>query len=161
MKYSLLLIFCAAAWSQTRQHTEATIVLHLNAAPNVVFPLFGPVRETEWVKGWDPHILYPADRSQIPGAVFTEGDAVWLLTTYDLKNLRMAYAFFEPGLSANQIEIVVKSAPGGKSEASVTYKRTALSEAGDRQVTEFAQHFPGHRAHWEETINARLKELAK
>jgi len=162
MKY-LFLLSLPLTWGQARQHVESTIVLHLNAAPSEIFPLFGPVREAEWAKGWDPRILYPEDRAQIAGTTFTIGEGadqqIWILTTYDPKNRRASYAYFEPGIAANQIEISIQAAPGGTSEASVTYKRTALSEAGDRAVAQFKQRFPSHRAHWEDAINTRLKAL--
>ena len=33
---------------------------HLVAPPDAVFPLLCPVRETEWVQGWDPTLVVTA-----------------------------------------------------------------------------------------------------
>jgi hypothetical protein len=74
MKYILMFVVSALALGeQPRAHAEAAITLHLNAAPATVLPLFGPIREAEWAHGWNPAILYPTDRVQKPGAVFTTG----------------------------------------------------------------------------------------
>src|ERR1700689_5409508 len=75
MNYRLGLVLAAClsclVSAQTREHAEASIVLHLPAPPAVVFPLFGPVRESEWAPHWNPTILYPPDRSQKAGMAFT------------------------------------------------------------------------------------------
>jgi hypothetical protein len=163
MKYIPALFFPLLAFGQPRQHTESAITIHLHAPPAQVLPLFGPVREAEWAHGWNPNIVYPENRAQTAGSVFTMGkegtQAIWVLTEYDLVKLRVGYVFIEPGVSANQIEIVLKAAHDGMTEATVTYRRTGLSDAGDVMVTKFAQEFPSQRDHWEHAINARLKEL--
>jgi hypothetical protein len=73
MKYSLgaVLALACSAPAQSREHAEASFTLRLPAAPTVVFPLFGPIRESEWSLHWSPTMLYPAERSQKAGAVFT------------------------------------------------------------------------------------------
>src|SRR5689334_8455041 len=32
--------------------------IQLDGSIDVVFPLFGPIREKDWADGWDPEILY-------------------------------------------------------------------------------------------------------
>jgi hypothetical protein len=44
-------------------HAERSFVIHLDAAPNEVFPLFDPGGEREWAPGWDPKMVFPADGS--------------------------------------------------------------------------------------------------
>jgi hypothetical protein len=170
MNYRTPLLFLAAALAgptnaqpkaEARLHTEASITIHLNARPTEAFPLFGPVRESEWSPHWHPQILYPADKRQEAGAVFTVGESVWILTTYDPAALRVSYAVTTPGHDVRQIEITLKPLSGSGTEATVTYRWTSLATAHDRDVEESARHFPLQREHWEQSINARLKELAK
>lgn len=161
MKYILLLVWISCALpAQERAHAEAAMTLHLNAAPVVVFPLFGPVREAEWAHGWNPTMLYPTDRAQKTGSVFTTGKLIWILTDYDESTLRVSYAVIEPGVSAEQLEIVLKPL-GGATEATVTHRWTALSESTNSRVAGWAHEFPAEREHWEHAINQRLRELAK
>jgi len=165
MKYILLsLAISCALPAQTRAHAESAMTLHLNAAPATVFPLFGPIREAEWAHGWNPTMLYPADRVQKAGSVFTTGkpgkELFWIMTEYDQSALRVSYAVIEPGVAAEQLEIVLK-ASGSGTEATVTHRWTALSESADSRVAEWARDFPGEREHWEHAINHRLQELTK
>jgi hypothetical protein len=98
MNYSVaaLLSSCLAlssAPAQSREHVEAGFTLRLPAPPSVVFPLFGPIRETEWPPRWNPALLYPPDCIQKAGGVFTrehEQDAIWVLTVYDEAALRIS-----------------------------------------------------------------------
>ncbi len=45
------------------------------------------------------------------------------------------------------------------SEVSVTFRQTALSEAGDKYVREFAADFPSQREHLRHAISRRLEEI--
>jgi hypothetical protein len=130
-----------------------------------VLPLFGPIREAEWAHGWNPAMLYPADRVQKPGAVFTTGkpgkETFWIMTEYDEAAYRVSYAVVDPGFTAEQLEIVLTPAAGGATQAVVTHRWTALSEQANPRVGEWAREFPGEREHWEHAINQRLHELLK
>ena len=158
-----LTAFACLASAETREHAEASIILRLPAVPSVVFPLFGPVRESEWAPHWDPTILYPPDRTQKAGAVFTirqhDQDVIWVLTTYDAATLRIAYVTISPGRTAGQLDISLKPIGANETEATVTHRVTALSENANEYVKDFAVQFPLERDHWEHAISARLREL--
>ena len=47
------------------------------------------------------------------------------------------------------------------SRATVTYRRTALSQEADEGVEAFALHFPEQREHWQNAINRRLRAIAE
>ena len=106
-------------------------------------------------------MLYPAD--QAAGAVFTtrQHDVVWVLTTYHESALRIGYVVVWPGMCATKLDIALQATPDGTTEAAVTYRRTALSEAGDAYVKDFSRDFPGQREHWEQAIGSPLRELRK
>lgn len=169
MKYTIAAaVTCCTvcgAGAQTREHTETSIVFRLPAPPAVAFPLFGPVREVEWSPHWNPRMLYPADKSQTAGSVFTttqqRQEVVWVLATYDAAALRVGYVIVWPGMCATQLDIVLKVAGENETDATVTYRQTALSEAGDDYVKDFASHFPSQRNHWQQAISGRLEELKK
>jgi hypothetical protein len=162
---TLTLGLMGAAVAQNREHAETSITLHLPAPPAMAFPLFGPVRESEWSPHWSPRFLYPLNPTQSAGAVFTVGEkdaeTVWMLSTYDEAGLVIGYVILWHGMCATKLDIALKPAAQNTTEATVTYRRTALSEAGDKYVREFAQDFPSQRDHWEHAISQRLRELAK
>lgn len=168
MNYSagvLMGCLACAAFAQTREHREAGFTLRLPAPPSVVFPLFGPVRESEWAPHWNPTILFPPDGSQRAGAVFTtrqhDHDVVWVLTTYDEAALRISYVIVRPGRSAGQLDIALKAIGEKETKATLTHRLTSLSEEGDGYVKDFVAQFPMEREHWQHAINGRLHELMK
>jgi len=166
MKYKLAaLCACAlACCAQSREHAEAGFTLRLPAPPSVVFPLFGPVRESEWSPHWNPAILYPPDRSQKAGAVFItreqDEDVIWVLTTYDESALRMNYVIVSPQRTAGELEIALKAVGDKETEATVTHRLTSLSGAGDVYVKLVGREFPQERNHWLQALTKRLRELA-
>ncbi|HEV2688505.1 MAG TPA: hypothetical protein VGV35_08115 [Bryobacteraceae bacterium] len=151
--------------AQTREHAETNITFDLPAPPATALPLFGPVRESEWSPQWNPAILFPADQRQVAGAVFTtkqqDAEMVWMLITYDQAALRVEYVIVWPGMCATRLDISLKPSGPNASQASVTYRRTALSEAGDKYVKDFAARFPSQRDHWQQAISTRLHEMEK
>ena len=81
----------------------------------MAFPLFGPLRESEWSSHWNPTMLYPTGRTQKSGAVFTtrqhDQDVVWILTAYDEAALsRSDYVHVWPGMCATMLDISLKAA---------------------------------------------------
>jgi hypothetical protein len=167
MKYHIAAILLAlpacGILAQTREHAEATMVLRLPASPAAVFPLFGPVRESEWSPHWNPTILYPPGRNQESGAVFTtrqhNQDVVWVLTTYDAAALRISYVTVYPGRMAGQLDIALKAIGENETEATLIHRWTSLAEGEDAGIKTLAAQFPMERPHWEHAISARLREL--
>lgn len=151
----------AAAPSGATARTTRSIQLHLDAPPERVFPLFGPIHEADWAPGWSPKMVYPTDGSQSgEGAVFTtenqHGTTTWVMTTYDAARGEIAYVNMIPGSRVTELHITVTAAESGKSAAVVTYRVTSLSEAGDAFVAHFAEEFPNEGPHWEKAINGYL-----
>jgi hypothetical protein len=159
------LLLASLGQAQTRAHAEASITIDLEAVPAVVLPLFGPVREAEWAHGWSPVMIYPADGRQLEGSVFTtEGkntDVVWILTRFDQRALEVDYAQVLPNVWAGETLIRLKAVGKNHAQATVTYRRTALSLEADEGVKAFARHFPEQKDHWQEAINHRLLAIAE
>ena len=137
-----------------------------DAPPEKVFPLLCPVREADWVPGWQYRLIYSGSGLAEDGCVFsTPNDAgpetVWMVTHYDPKALTIAFAWIEPGMIATQIRIALGLAPGGKTRASIRYLYTGLSPAGnavlDRYTTEW---FRSKMQSWETAINYFLRNGA-
>ena len=151
----------AAGPAPLEQRTQSfTIVLNGSVAD--VTPLFGPVREAEWAPTWTPRFIHPAEGAQREGVVFTttsaDGkDRLWLLTAYDAKGGRVEYVFVVPGFMANEIKIQV--IPNGEEQckATITYRHSALSPEGNKEVAKLdALWAEQQRVHWETAINQAL-----
>jgi len=134
----------------------------LPAAVEDATPLFGPVREQEWSPAWAPRFLHPAAPTQREGAVFTTtghaGIRLWVLTAYDPRAGRVAYVVTDPGVLVTEIIISVVPAGERASRATVTYRRSALTEVGNEQVDALTAEWAAEQAHhWGAAIAAALK----
>lgn len=146
----------------TVKRTRQTMQFDLNASADRVFPLFGPIRESEWDPNWKPAMLFPADGSQTgDGAVFTVTHpgaqaSVWVMSRYDAAARQIQYVRFTPGAVVVLIDIGVRSAGRSRSVATVTYNYTSLSPEGDRILERFEQVFPHWPREWGDAINHYL-----
>lgn len=143
----------------TPSRIDRTASITLNAPPDQVFPLFGPVREAEWAAGWSPRIAYSVSPlADEEGAVFVtshpgEPDTTWIVVRFDPQECLVEYARVTPGQSAVRVIIRCQPAPGGRTTARVTYQVTTLA-GGAYHFAEM--HYPEEMAHWETAINHAL-----
>jgi hypothetical protein len=146
-----------------QRQASASIELHLNASADTAFPLFGPVRESEWAPDWSPVWIYPAEpRQTTAGAVFTTshhaGVSTWVMTVYDTDRRTVDYVNFIPGHRVTQISITVRPDTAATCVARVSYRVTALSDEGSAFVAHFAKEFLGEGPHWEKAINDSIRK---
>jgi hypothetical protein len=128
-------------------------------------PLFGPVREREWAPEWAPQFLHPATPTQREGAIFTTtghgGTRLWILTAYDPAAGRVGYLVTDPGFLVTEITISIVPAGARASRATVTYRRSALTERANEQVRAMTSDWAAEQAHhWGTAIGAALKRTA-
>ncbi|MFZ0286284.1 MAG: hypothetical protein WAL32_13730 [Terriglobales bacterium] len=91
----------------THQYTQTN-----SAPPEQVFPLLCPVRETEWVPGWQHTLIYSKSGVAEAGCVFiTEENGreiTWLITEYDPQTFRIAFVWVDPRMLTAQINITLE-----------------------------------------------------
>jgi hypothetical protein len=130
-----------------------------NAPPDKVFPLLCPVREADWVPGWQYRLIYSESGLAEDGCVFSTPnepgpETVWMVTHYDPAAFTIAFAWVEPGLIAAQIRIALRPAPGGKTSARILYFYTGLSLAGNAELDCYTpEWFRSKMQSWERAIN--------
>ena len=144
------------------EQREQSFTIHLNGSVAEVTPLFGPVRETEWAPTWKPRFIHPVSGEQREGTVFTATSAdgrerLWLLTTYNVEQGRVEYVVVVPGFTANQIKIRVIPEGENHSQATITYRHSAISQDGNTEVAKLDAHWAQQQqVHWESAINGLL-----
>jgi hypothetical protein len=133
-----------------------------NPAPaERVFPLLCPVREADWVPGWQYRLIYSRSGVAELGCVFTtpnadSRDTVWVVTEYDPAALRIQFAWVWPEMVATLLEIQLRPA-GSETEAHIRYTYTGLSEAGNAEVQRYDRAwFAAKMNGWEKAINHYL-----
>jgi hypothetical protein len=136
----------------TRTYTQ-----HLIAGPHAVFPLLCPVREADWIEGWDPSLVVSSSGMAEPDCVFTTPaepiDAVWYITRHDPEAGFVEMLKVTPKVTACRLTIQLRPADGG-SEADITYSHTSLGPDGDAFVASFTEEFyRKFMQDWESRIN--------
>jgi hypothetical protein len=133
---------------------------HLAAPPSAVFPLLCPVREAEWMDGWDPVAVLSHSGLAEPDCVFlTEAASrasVWYVTRHEPSDGLVEMIKMTPGVTACRITIQLRPAGAG-CEATVTYAHTSLGPEGDALVASFTEaHYRAFMRDWEARMNHYL-----
>lgn len=143
----------------TRSYTQRLV-----AEPDRVFPLLCPVREAEWIEGWNPRIVYSESGVAEPDCVFvlpeSPAEAIWYVTRHEPSDGIIEMIKIAPGITACRLNIALRAAPGG-CEAEIRYLHTSLGPTGDDYVEAFTEaHYRGFMQAWERRINHYLKHGA-
>jgi hypothetical protein len=139
----------------TRTYTQRLV-----APPQRVFPLLCPVREADWIEGWDPVVVFSESGVAEPDCVFVTRDgpseAVWYVTRHAPEQHSVEMLKITPGVTACRLNIEVRAAGAG-SEADVRYAHTSIGPAGDRFVEAFTEaYYEQFMREWEARINHYL-----
>lgn len=134
-----------------------------NVAPaEQVFPLLCPVREADWVPGWQYRMIYSQSGLAEMNCVFATpnpdgSESIWVVTEYDPANLRIGFTWLHPGMVTTQITIFLKP-ERGETKVYIRYVYTGLSEAGNIEVARFDRAwFAEKMKSWEAAINHYLR----
>lgn len=124
-----------------------------------VFPLLCPVRECDWVNGWDPREVITSSGFAERDCIFftgpQENEAIWLVTEYEPPTT-IGFVKINPRETAARITIHLR-ADGERTLAEITYAYTALNAQGERVVREFTpEYYQSFMKEWENELNHYL-----
>ncbi len=134
-----------------------TYVQRLLAPPSRVFPLLCPVREADWIAGWDPLLVVSdsglAERDCVFLTAAEPHDAIWYVTRHEPAQGSVEMLKITPGVTACRVSIDLAPAAHG-TDATVTYTHTSLGAAGDAFVAAFtASYYDEFMRDWESRLN--------
>ena len=140
----------------TRTYTQRLV-----ASPSAVFPLLCPVREADWIDGWDPISVITHSGVAEHDCVFvtaaSPSDAVWYVTRHEPDNGFVEMIKITPLVTACRLTIQLRAIATG-SEAIVTYTHTSLGPEGDAFVASFTNdYYHQFMKDWEARINHYLE----
>jgi hypothetical protein len=138
-----------------------TYVQKLQGTPGEVFPLLCPVRETEWVDGWDPLVVFSRCGLAEPDCVFLTGneepDSIWVVTERDSERFELEIIKVTPWATIAKITISLRQNEQSGTDATVTYTYTALSEEGKDFVNNYTEsYYTEFMRYWEAKLNDYL-----
>jgi hypothetical protein len=131
------------------------------APPERVLPLLCPVREADWIDGWDPLLVISESGHAERDCVFVTPaepvDAIWIITRHEPADGFVEMVKITPGVTACRLTIRVRPAEGG-AEAEITYAHTSLGPEGDAFVAAFTdEHYQRFMRDWESRMNHYLR----
>lgn len=143
----------------TAKRTTRSYRQTINASPDVVFPLLCPVREAEWLDGWQHTMRVSQCGFVEEGAVFStpgdgEEDTVWIVTRHDADQRVVDFTRFTPGSRVCVLRIGVTPKDHDRSLVDITYTYTATAPAGNAFIDAFTEDsFLGAVTFWERSMN--------
>ncbi len=138
-----------------------------NGSIDEVFSLLCPVREKDWIDGWDYRMIHSKSGLIEKDCVFTtphhgDQDTVWQVTQYDPKKCRLEFVRVTPSENIVRINIHLESIDPEKTRAFICYKYTALNEEQNMVlVNQMGKSFNQSMNIWESSINHYLKHREK
>jgi hypothetical protein len=133
----------------------------LDAPAARVFELLCPVREADWIEGWDPAVVITTSGVVEPDCVFVTGAgaerAIWTVTQHDPTAGLVAFVKVIPDLTVTHIRIRVAAVDDASCSAHIDYGLTALGPAGEQVVSEFTdEQYGAFMRQWQDRLNHYL-----
>lgn len=143
------------------RRVSRTYTQHLIGSVEAVFPLLCPVREADWISGWDPLLVVSASGVAERDCAFVTpslpSNAIWYITRHEPASGFVEMLKLTPGVTACRLSIQLRATPGG-SEAAVTYCHTSLGPEGDAFVAAFTvDYYLKLMQDWEARLNHYLQ----
>ncbi len=134
-----------------------------NAEPEKVFPLLCPVREKDWLDGWDYKMIYSRSGVIEKNCVFSTShlgrmDTIWHVTQHNPEKFEVE--FLRVTSKENVVRINIKLTPieNDKTEAEIVYQYTGLSKEQNEFInSELESKFEESMMWWEKSINHYLE----
>lgn len=133
------------------------------ARPAEVFPLLCPVREKDWVDGWDYTMIHSKSGLIEQDCVFStphhgEDPTIWFVSHYNKEKYEIEFVRHSPGEEVVKITIFLTDNGNGSTTTSITYQFTALNENKNTWIRErLDTDFVANMKDWETAINHYLK----
>jgi len=130
------------------------------ASPEKVFPLLCPVRETDWVPDWNPKLVVSSSGIMELGCLFVtpeeQNDTIWIVTGYEPNCYVEMYEII-PESTVRKFSIMLDREQENSTKAFISYEYTAISEEGEKIVSNFDEaSFTEFANHFEKAINYYL-----
>ena len=138
-----------------------------NASRATIFPLLCPVREVEWIDGWEYEMIHSKSGFAEQDCVFTTPysdkiNAVWQITQYDPEKFILQFVKFIPNETVIKINICLEAISDNLSKSIITYQYTGLNEEQNQLIeSSMETSFEESMIYWESAINHYLKTEKK
>lgn len=128
-----------------------------------VFPLLCPVREKDWLDGWEYRMIYSKSGLIEQDCVFltpnkNKPDTIWYVSLYDKVNFLIEFIRHAPGENLVKINIRLEKIKLNTTKTHISYQYTALSENQNNFINnDLEKTFTESMNWWEKAINFYLQ----
>ncbi len=127
-----------------------------------IFPLLCPVRENEWLDGWDYKMIHSNSGIIEKGCVFTtphhdKEETVWSVTKHDTQSFEVSFVRVTPGKNVVNIDIRVEPAGDQQSKTHIRYAYVPLAPTDKTNTNDLKEEFMANMKWWEKAINYYLE----
>lgn len=147
------------------------VSIQINQGPiDEVFKLLCPVREQEWIEGWEYNMVHSTSGLAELNCVFTtphhgKFDTVWQVTQYDSNNHFIEFVRVTPQNNCVRINIKLEKITESTTRAIIKYLYTGLSDRRSEAIDKNMEaSFSQSMDYWEQALNYYLttgKKLIK
>jgi hypothetical protein len=130
---------------------------------NEVFPLLCPVREKDWIDGWEYEMIYSESGFAEKDCVFSTPyrdniKTIWQITQYDPINYMIEFVRFTPNENIVKININLESDGANRTKSNISYQYTVLNQNQNSNIEEkLFKKFNSDMKYWENAINHYLE----
>ena len=127
-----------------------------------LFPLFCPVREADWIPGWDCDLIYTDSGLVEDNCIFKTdkssamGGGIWMFIGYEV-NQYVEFVRIEEDL-ITRARITVKNNNDGTASATWDALQTGLAEKGNKEIDKLPEKDPPEAALLGKMIDHYLKK---
>lgn len=133
-----------------------------NESIDEVFPLLCPVREKDWLYGWEYKMIHSNSGLIEEGCVFTSPylngvDTIWQVTQYNAEKFYIEFVRVSGSDNIARINIQLEEINKYRTKVHISYQYTALTEEQNTFLEEeMEQLFTQSMEWWEQAINFYL-----
>lgn len=147
---------------QGKQKTFCYIQSNLGPA-HKIFPLLCPVKEKEWLDGWNFTMIHSKSGYIEKNCVFTtphhgDHETVWHVTQYEPMEYSIEFLRVSPGENTVRINIDLEPISQIETNTHIRYEYTALTEEANFYIeNQLKDDFCKQMKWWEKSMNHYLK----
>jgi hypothetical protein len=126
------------------QRVVRSFTQELAAPASQVFPLLCPVREYDWIDGWNCELIYSVSGVVENNCVFRtnihgDGERTWVVSHHDLENFAVGFVVMVGRSLVLKLDVALSDRGDGTTAAVWTNVLTALDEHGNMQIGAFTE----------------------
>lgn len=127
--------------------------------PEQVFPLLCPVREKDWLDGWEYEMIFSKSGVVEQDCVFStphhgELKTIWYVTHHNKNNHIVEFIRTTPDESVVKINIQLSAIDESKTKAHITYQYLGLNEVQNQHIeNQLEKEFTAAMYWWQKAIN--------